>query len=360
MGDKEIKSVSESNNKIVGSLRKNNLPWVDKYRPRTLERIIGHNKIREILMKSIKKDDGNSPNENLPHLLFYGMPGTGKTSTALALVNQLYGPDRILQKIMELNASDENGINVVREKIINFARINVGSGDPKYPSPPYKMIILDEADSMTGEAQTALKKVMESTCKITRFILICNYENKIIDPIKSRCSIFKFDPIPQNVMIERLREISIREGMEIGDETLKYITDVCKGDARQSIMTLQNMKYYPQNNTEIERINDIVSHIDEKYFDEFWEKCLSCDIVELYDQYTKITQTGYPLNNILNHISKKIIESEKPDNVKSKLCMYLANVERMITLGSENQLLSLLAYINGTYREIKIEQPFIF
>jgi replication factor C subunit 2/4 len=158
---------------------KNLTTWVDKYRPKILKEIIGHDEVKNVLISSIEKGD-------LPHLLFHGGSGTGKTSTVMALVMQLYGPNKINDKVLELNASDENGINVVREKIIKFANIVVGSPDPKYPSPSFKIIILDEVDSMTSEAQTALKKVMESTCQITRFVFICNYESKIIEAIKSQ------------------------------------------------------------------------------------------------------------------------------------------------------------------------------
>src|SRR5207245_1566132 len=148
-------------------------------------------------------------------------------------------------KVLELNASDENGINVVRDKIIKFANIVVGSGDPKYPSPSFKIIILDEADSMTSEAQTALKKVMEATCAITRFVFICNYETKIIDAIKSRCADFRFNPIPDDLMIQKLKAIAKDENMNIEDDVFQVITDICHGDARRSINTLQNIKYIP-------------------------------------------------------------------------------------------------------------------
>ena len=178
-----IKNKEKKQTKINTKRNINNAVWVDKYRPKTIKDIIGHDEVKNMLLSSIELGD-------LPHLLFHGSSGTGKTSTVFALINQLYGHIRVSEKVLELNASDENGINVVRDKIIKFANIVVGTSDPNYPSPPYKIIILDEADSMTSEAQTALKKVMEKTCDITRFIFICNYENKIIDAIKSRCASF--------------------------------------------------------------------------------------------------------------------------------------------------------------------------
>ena len=139
------------------------IPWIEKYRPRKLNDIISQKESINILSNTLKTGE-------LPHLLLYGGPGTGKTSSVLALCNQLFGPERVNERVIELNASDERGINVVRHKIINFAKI----ANENYLCPPYKIIILDEADAMTKEAQAALRKVMEETSNITRFCFICN------------------------------------------------------------------------------------------------------------------------------------------------------------------------------------------
>lgn len=200
-----LDKINDKKNKRRPKKRDKNLTtWVDKYRPKKISQIIGHTEVKEVLAKTIEEG-------NLQHLLFYGPSGTGKTSTVLALVNELYGPEKVKSKVLELNASDENGINVVRDKIIMFAKFVVGTSDDRYPSPSFKIIILDEADAMTSEAQTALKKVMETTCDITRFVFICNYENRIIDPIKSRCASFKFSPIPEELILKKLRSIANNE-----------------------------------------------------------------------------------------------------------------------------------------------------
>lgn len=331
--------------------------WVDKYRPRTLNDIIGHDEVKNVLTSSIKKGD-------LPHLLFHGNAGTGKTSTVTALVTQLYGY-KMSDNVLELNASDENGINVVRDKIIRFANIIVGSVDPKYQCPSFKIIILDEADSMTSEAQTALKKVMESTCDITRFVFICNYENRIIEAIKSRCASFRFNPIPDHLIIKKLKEISKKENLKIDDKALRVITDICEGDARRSINTLQNIKYIPgikMRKIKKGDIHDITSYIEKDFFDIYWNTILSGTVDELTRISLKIINTGYPINYILNCIKDRTIETCMNDKQISKILIHIANIERMITNGSNNniQLLSIFAQINGVYKNLDILDPKIF
>lgn len=334
---------------------KNLTTWVDKYRPKKISQIIGHTEVKKVLAKTIK--DGN-----LQHLLFYGPSGTGKTSTVLALVNELYGPEKVNSKVLELNASDENGINVVRDKIIMFAKFVVGSSDDKYPSPPFKIVILDEADAMTSEAQTALKKVMETTCDITRFVFICNYENRIIDPIKSRCASFKFSPIPENLILKKLRIIADNEGIKASNEILKIITKICQGDARRSINTLQNLKYIPKKVIIKDDIYNITSYVSEDHFKGVWNKCLKSNIIELSELAKEITNTGYPMNFILGYLCDKTLYSDIDDSRKSKIILKIGIIERMINEGADNyiQLLTILSYINGINRKIDIDDYRIF
>ncbi|KAL8973175.1 MAG: hypothetical protein Q9183_000138 [Haloplaca sp. 2 TL-2023] len=177
-------------------------------------------------------------------MLFYGPPGTGKTSTILALAKELYGPEMFKSRVLELNASDERGISIVREKVKDFARMQL-SNPPlhykdKYPCPPYKIIILDEADSMTQDAQSALRRTMETYSKITRFCLICNYVTRIIDPLASRCSKFRFKSLDQGNAKKRLEEIAEAENVKLKAGVIDALIKCSEGDLRKAITFLQS------------------------------------------------------------------------------------------------------------------------
>lgn len=212
-------------------------PWVEKYRPRNLDDVSSQDHAVTVLKRSLQS-------ANLPHMLFYGPPGTGKTSTVLALARELYGPDLAKSRVLELNASDERGIAIVRQKVKNFARLTVSNASPedleKYPCPPYKLIILDEADSMTYDAQAALRRTMETYSGVTRFCLICNYITRIIDPLALRCSKFRFKPLANDNAVQRLRYIVQEEHLAVDDDVYAYLLDISNGDLRRAITYLQS------------------------------------------------------------------------------------------------------------------------
>lgn len=177
-------------------------------------------------------------------MLFYGPPGTGKTSTILALAKELYGPEMFRTRVLELNASDERGISIVREKVKDFARMQLSNPPPhykdRYPCPPYKIIILDEADSMTQDAQSALRRTMETYSKITRFCLICNYVTRVIDPLASRCSKFRFKMLDQGNARKRLEDIAQNENVNLEDGAVDRLIKCSEGDLRKAITFLQS------------------------------------------------------------------------------------------------------------------------
>ncbi len=198
--------------------------WVEKYRPQTLEDVAGHDDITARLASYIEQND-------LPNLLFSGQAGIGKTTCAVAIAKELYG-DSWQSHFLELNASDERGIDVVRDQIKNFARHDPGAVD-------FQIIFLDEADSLTSDAQAALRRTMEQFSKRTRFVMSCNYSSKIIDPIQSRCAVFRFGPIPDDAVAERIRYIAGEEGIETTDGGIDALVYAADGDMRKAINALQ-------------------------------------------------------------------------------------------------------------------------
>jgi replication factor C small subunit len=199
--------------------------WIEKYRPQTLDDVYGQEDIVDRLESYIDQHD-------LPHLLFAGPAGIGKTTCATAIAREVYGEDDWRGNFLELNASDERGIDVVRDRIKNFARASFGGHD-------YRIIFLDEADSLTSDAQSALRRTMEQFSDNTRFILSCNYSSKIIDPIQSRCAVFRFSPLSDDAVAGQIRKIADREGIEMTDEGLDALVYAADGDMRRAINSLQ-------------------------------------------------------------------------------------------------------------------------
>ena len=206
--------------------------WVEKYRPTRLDQIINQKEIVKGLENLLKR-----PNE-LPHLLFTGSAGIGKTTTALCLARQLLGKNW-KRDTLELNASDERGIKMVRERVKEFASIMKLSINQEKDEKPFKIIILDEADEMTSEAQTALRRIIEDSAKTTRFIFICNYLSHIIEPIQSRCVIFRFSKVSEDEIVEYLANICRSEGIKFEEKALRKIYEHTNGDLRYSINILQ-------------------------------------------------------------------------------------------------------------------------
>ncbi|SPO03613.1 related to replication factor C chain Rfc3 [Cephalotrichum gorgonifer] len=216
------------------------LPWIEKYRPATLADVSGHQDILSTLNKFV---DTN----RLPHLLLYGPPGTGKTSTILALARHIYGAENMRQMVLELNASDDRGIDVVREQIKTFASTKQifsisgggGGGGSGKGGAGYKLIILDEADAMTNAAQMALRRIMEKYTANTRFCIIANYAHKLSPALLSRCTRFRFSPLKEvdiRVLVDKVIE---EEGVNILGEATDALVKLSKGDMRRALNVLQ-------------------------------------------------------------------------------------------------------------------------
>ncbi len=199
--------------------------WTEKYRPKILDEIQDQEEIVSRLKEFVKTG-------TMPHCLFAGPPGTGKTTAALCLAHDLFGT-RFQDVFMELNASDERGIDVVRTTVKEFARM------ASLSMVPFKILVLDEADNMTGDAQHALRRTMEKYTDTCRFVLCCNYSGRIIEPIQSRCALFRFTPLPEERVVDYLGHIAKQENLKVTHEGLKSVVEVAEGDMRKGINALQ-------------------------------------------------------------------------------------------------------------------------
>jgi replication factor C small subunit len=205
-------------------LDKSELPWIEKYRPVSLEDVVGQKHVVERLKIYLKS-------QNMPNLLFTGPAGVGKTSSSVALARETFKED-FGQNFLELNASDDRGIDVVRNTIKEFARTLPFNAK-------YKIIFLDECDSLTSDAQQALRRIMEKYTKTCRFILSCNYSSRILEPIQSRCVVFRFRPLEKEDVFQMLRMVEGKEGLKLSDEVLDSIYYVSQGDMRKAVNILQ-------------------------------------------------------------------------------------------------------------------------
>jgi replication factor C small subunit len=218
----------------MSAMNKNfsNLMWVEKYRPEKLDEVIDQKEIIRGLKNLIKNP------EEIPHLLFAGPAGVGKTTTALCVAKELLG-EEWQRDTLELNASDERGIKMVRERVKEFAAVMKLTTSNKEDNRPFRIIILDEADEMTPEAQTALRRIIEDSSRTTRFIIICNYLSQIIEPIQSRCVVFRFTRLANEDIVGHLKMICQKEGVKYDDKALTQIYEATSGDLRHSINILQ-------------------------------------------------------------------------------------------------------------------------
>ncbi len=297
----------------------NNLPWVEKYRPINFENMLSHEHIIETLQNFIK-------NNTLPHLLFYGPPGSGKTSLIKVCAKQLYGEQYNLM-VLEINASEDRGIEVVRSLITQFVSTkNVFAHNPNM----FKLIILDEADAMTSDAQKILRKVIEKYTKNTRFCLTCNYIKKISLALQSRCVKFRFSPLNNILIKERLIIISEKENIVYNDPGLDTIIIRSKGDMRKILNILQtvSMSYdiVSQDNVNkclgypsIKNINNIYNALVKKSFNQSY--LLLNDL---------IISNGYSINDIIYELYQKlliVISTKNNIHNEIKILNMLADLE---------------------------------
>ncbi|KAF9266893.1 P-loop containing nucleoside triphosphate hydrolase protein [Marasmius fiardii PR-910] len=310
-------------------LDKENLPWVEKYRPVTLDDVVSHKDITSTIEKFIEKN-------RLPHLLFYGPPGTGKTSTILAVARRIYGPD-YRKQILELNASDDRGIDVVREQIKQFAETRT------LFSKGFKLIILDEADMMTQAAQAALRRVIEQYTKNVRFCIICNYVNKIIPAIQSRCTRFRFSPLPIGEVERRLDTVIEAEKVDLSEDGKQALLKLSKGDMRRALNVLQACHAAYDLTTETEVYN-CTGNPHPSDIEKIVQYMLNHDFTTAYQLISTMKiERGLALQDLLTGAYEYIETIELKPHARIYLLDHLATTEhRLSTGGNEKIQLSAL------------------
>ncbi|XP_076473057.1 replication factor C subunit 5-like [Babylonia areolata] len=302
-----------------------NLPWVEKYRPEQLEDLISHTDIISTIDRFVKED-------RLPHLLFYGPPGTGKTSTILAVAKQIYSPKEFNSMVLELNASDDRGIGIVRGQILNFAstRTIFKSG--------FKLVILDEADAMTKDAQNALRRVIEKFTENTRFCIICNYLSKIIPALQSRCTRFRFGPLKTTQMVPRLQHVISEESVKVTEDGVKALVTLANGDMRRALNILQStsMAYDEVNE---DNVYTCVGHPLRRDVENIVNWLLNETFATAYNNILQMkTMKGLALQDILTEVHTYIHRVDLPHNVQIHLLVKMSDIEYRLASGTSERI----------------------
>lgn len=306
--------------------------WTEKYRPDTLEEVVGQEKIRERLQAFVEE-------KSVPHLMFAGPAGTGKTTSAIALAKDLYG-EQWRQNFKETNASDDRGINVVREEIKDFARTKAVNAD-------FKIIFLDEADNLTSDAQQALRRTMEQFSSNCRFILSCNYSSKIIDPIQSRCAVFRFNRLTDEQVKQYITRIAEAEDFKISKKAIEAVLRVSGGDLRRVTNVLQTTSLHTDK-IEEEDIYTAAASLRPEEIREILGDALDGEFMDARDMLSELMiDRGLDGQDVIGAVNREILELEVGDREKMELIEALAEFEFRIAEGASDdiQIEALLAKV---------------
>ncbi len=307
--------------------------WTEKYRPEKFDEVKGQEEIVSRVKAFVEQ-------KNMPHLLFAGPAGVGKTTLALVTAKQLFGLSW-RDNFLELNASDERGIDVVRVKVKDFARTKA-MGDV-----PFKIILLDECDALTREAQQALRRTMEMFTKTTRFILSCNYSSKIIEPIQSRCAVFRFKPLSENNVGEIIKHITEKEGLEIEEEAKKVLLEVSEGDCRRLENLLQSCAVLDKKITK-EGVYIVAGAVKPKEVKEVLEMAAKGKFLMAREKMLgMMLGCGLSGLDMIKQVQKEIWSLSLDDRTKMQLIDRCGEMEFRMTEGADEfvQIEAFLAYM---------------
>jgi replication factor C small subunit len=304
--------------------------WTEKYRPKSLKEVINQKHVIEVLKAWVK--DGSIPN-----MLFAGPAGVGKTTIALALARDLFG-ENWHANFSETNASDERGINIVRGRIKEFAKMKPLGAN-------FKIVFLDESDSLTPEAQQALRRTMENFAGATRFILSANFSSRIIEPIQSRCAVFRFKGLPEADVSEYLKRVSNGEGLDIPDDAAKAVFEISEGDLRKATNLLQAAAALGKNITK-ESLYEVAAQARPDDIKEAMNFALSGKFSDARKKlYDMLMTQGLSGDDIIRAIHKEVFRLDLPEQSRLELIEKIGETEFRLNQGGtpEVQLEALLA-----------------
>jgi replication factor C small subunit len=318
------------------------LMWVEKYRPKKLSDLVNQKSVVNRLSQMLKSAG------EMPHLLFAGPPGTGKTTTALCVARDILG-EYMRDYTLDLNASDERGINIVRERIKTFARYA-----DRRTGVPFRIIILDESDEMTNDAQTALRRIMEESSRVCRFILICNYSSGIIEPIQSRCAIFRFVRLEEKDVIDYLRKICKIEKIRFTEKALLFIYDETEGDLRLAMNILQSSAVLGEVN--IENVHKTAGISGRNQIGELVNLALIGKFREAREKLIELLRVyGLSENDIIKYVHQELFKYNLSNADKAAEILSKYDYRLIVGAHAEIQLTAMLAELVKIGKEANIQ-----